>query len=50
MLFGLLAGPILASGREFTQNPLVWIAYAGAAAGWLLFPLWCWRVGRLLAK
>jgi|Deesub1362A_J573_1020465.scaffolds.fasta_scaffold01021_5 hypothetical protein len=49
MLFGLLAAPALAAGREFTQNPLIWIAYAGAAAvGWLLFPLWCWLVGRML--
>ena len=50
MLFGLLAGPALASGVAFTQSPLVWVAYSGAAAGWLLFPLWCWRMGRALAQ
>lgn len=48
MLFGLLAGPLLASGAGFTQNALVWVSFAGAAAGWLLFPFWCWRVGRTL--
>lgn len=48
MLFGLLAGPLLAAGVDFTANPLIGVAYAGAAAGWLLYPLWCWRVGRRL--
>lgn len=46
MLFGLLAGPMLASGMGFTANPLVSIAYVGAAVGWLLFPLWSWFLGR----
>jgi hypothetical protein len=46
MLFGLLAGPLLASGVSFAENPLVGIAYLGAAAGWLLYPLWCWLLGR----
>jgi hypothetical protein len=46
MLFGLLAGPLLTSGISFAENPLVSVAYIGAAAGWLLFPVWCWLVGR----
>jgi hypothetical protein len=47
MLFGLLAGPLLASGISFAENPLVSVAYVGAAAGWLLYPVWCWLVGRM---
>ncbi len=46
MLFGLLAGPLLASGISFAENPLVGVAYIGAAVGWLLFPLWCLLLGR----
>jgi hypothetical protein len=46
MLFGLLAGPLLASGVNFAKNPVVGVAYIGAAAGWLLYPVWCWLVGR----
>jgi hypothetical protein len=46
MLFGLLAGPLLASGINLAENPVVGIAYLGAAAGWLLYPVWCWLVGR----
>jgi hypothetical protein len=48
MLFGLLAGPLLASGVNLAKNPVVSIAYLGAAAGWLLYPVWCWLVGRRL--
>ena len=48
MWVGLLAGPLLAFRADLNKNPLVWIAYAGAAAGWLLYPLWCWLVGRAL--
>ena len=46
MLFGLAAGPLLASGVTFTKNLLVSLSYLGAATGWLLFPIWCWLVGR----
>jgi hypothetical protein len=46
MLFGLLAGPLLASGVNLTKDPVAGIAYLGAAAGWLLYPVWCWLVGR----
>ena len=49
MLFGLLAGPMLAAGVNFTQSPLVGIAFIGAGAGWLLYPVWCWRVGQRLS-
>jgi len=47
MLFGLLAGLLLPSGVNFNNNPLVWIAFVGVAAGLLLYPLWCWLVGRI---
>lgn len=50
MLFGLLAGPALVARVNFTENPLIGIVYLGAAAGWLLFPVWCWLVGRMLLK
>jgi hypothetical protein len=43
MLFGFLAGPLLAEKLAIAFTPLVWIAYAGAGAGWIMFPLWCWR-------
>jgi hypothetical protein len=48
MLFGLLAGPLLAARVSLENNSLVWGAYIGAAAGWLLFPVWCWLVGQRL--
>jgi hypothetical protein len=50
MLFGLLAGPLLASSVNFAENPLVSVAYLGAAAGWLLYPVWCLLVGRKLSS
>lgn len=46
MLFGLLAGPLLASSVNLAKNPVAGIAYLGAAVGWLLYPVWCWLVGR----
>ena len=49
MWFGLLAGPLLATGTSLTQNPLVWIAYVGTAGGWLLYPVWCWLVSKQLS-
>jgi hypothetical protein len=48
MLFGLLAGPLLASGVNVAENPVAVIAYLGAAVGWLLYPVWCWLLGRRL--
>lgn len=48
MLFGLLAGPLLASGASLDEYPLVGIAFVGAAAGGLFYPVWCWLVGRRL--
>jgi|GEM_PF-5418651 len=45
-LYGLAAGPLLASGTSLTADPLVWVAYVGAGAGWLLYPVWCWLAGR----
>ena len=44
MLAGLMAGPLLASGAGFKNSLLTSISYVGAAAGWLLYPLWCWLV------
>lgn len=51
MLFGLLAGPLLTtSGENLAKNPLAWIAYISVAGGWILYPLWCWLVGRQLIR
>jgi hypothetical protein len=44
MLFGFLAGPLLAGKLVIDFRPLVWIAYAAAGAGWIMFPIWCWRL------
>lgn len=50
MLFGLLAGPALLSGTNLEKNPLAWIASVSVTGGWLIYPLWCWLVGRMLLK
>ncbi len=50
MLFGLLAGPLLAFGANLAKNPLAWIAYVSVGGGWLLYPLWCWLVGQQLIR
>jgi hypothetical protein len=50
MLFGLLAGPLLAMRVSLTQNPLAMIAFAGAGVGYLLYPVWAWLLGRRLLK
>ena len=50
MLFGLLAGPALASGAALEKSPLAWIAYISVGGGWLLYPVWCWLVGRILLR
>ena len=44
MLFGFLAGPLLAGRLEMALKPLAWIAYAAAGAGFVMFPIWCWRL------
>ena len=45
LLFGFLAGPMLPGKLEIAFKPLMWIAYAATGAGWIMFPLWCWRLG-----
>jgi len=44
LLFGFLAGPLLAEKLTIVFMPLVWVAYAATGAGWILFPVWCWRL------
>lgn len=48
MLFGFLAGPLLAGRLEIAVKPLVWAAYAAAGAGFIIFPIWCWRLAAKL--
>lgn len=50
MLFGVLAGPLLAGSLELSFQPLAWLSYALAALGWILFPVWCWLLRNALAK
>ena len=44
LLFGFLAGPLLAEKLNIAFKPLVWIAYAATGVGWIMFPVWCWRL------
>jgi MFS family permease len=44
LLFGFLAGPLLAEKLTKVFTPVVWIAYVATGAGWILFPIWCWRL------
>ena len=48
MLFGFLSGPLLAGRLQLDIKPLAWIAYAAAGAGWVMFPIWCWRLAAKL--
>lgn len=48
LLFGFLAGPLMASKITLGFQPLVWISYIAAGAGWLMFPIWCWRLAAYL--
>lgn len=48
MLFGFLAGPLLAGRLEMTFKPLAWVAYAAAGVGFVIFPIWCWRLAAKL--
>ncbi|HKJ26312.1 MAG TPA: hypothetical protein VJ965_01625 [Anaerolineales bacterium] len=44
LLFGFLAGPLMAKQITIGFQPLVWISYIAAGAGWIMFPIWCWRL------
>lgn len=46
MIFGVFAGPFLVNEIPFLKNPLVTFAYSATGAGYLLFPVWCWLVGK----
>ena len=48
MLFGFLAGPLLAERLDLALKPIGWLAYIGAGGGWLMFPIWCWLLSRSL--
>lgn len=48
MLFGFLAGPLMAERLDLAVKPIVWLAYVGAGAGWLMFPVWCWMLSKSL--
>ena len=50
MLLGLLAGPMLAMQVNLAQNPLVTVIFVGTGAGYLLYPLWTWFLGRRLLR
>lgn len=52
MLTGLLALPLLITnlgGLTGAKNLLAGISYLGILAGYSLFPVWCWRIDRILA-
>jgi hypothetical protein len=44
LLFGLAAGPLLAERLSIQVQPVVWVAYAMTALGWIGFPAWCWML------
>jgi len=48
LLFCLPAAPLMGLGGNLEVNPLIITVFAGAAIGWLCFPLWCWQLGRRL--
>lgn len=48
LLFCLPAGPLMVFNTDLGKFPLLWIAFAGAGMGWLLFQFWCWQLGRRL--
>jgi hypothetical protein len=50
MMSGLLAGPMLAMQANLADNPLVSVVFMGTAAGYLLYPLWTWMLGRRLLR
>jgi len=48
LLFCLPAAPLMGMGENLKINPLIIIVFFGAGTGWLLFPFWCWQLGRRL--
>ncbi|HSG26109.1 MAG TPA: hypothetical protein VLA32_08340 [Anaerolineales bacterium] len=48
LLFCLPAAPLMGLGDKLEINPLIIIVFIGAGTGWLLFPIWCWQLGRRL--
>ena len=48
LLFGLVAGPLLAGRLSIKIQPLVWVVYAMTALGWIGFPIWSWMLSRML--
>ena len=46
MLVGFAAGPLFTGWT--VSNALVYVSYIGAAAGWLLFPVWTFFLGKRL--
>ena len=50
MMLGLLAAPMLAMQVNLAQNPLVIVVFIGTAAGYLLYPVWTWMLGRRLLR
>jgi len=48
LLFCLPATPLMGLGEKLKMNPLIIFVFFGAGTGWLLFPFWCWQLGRRL--
>ena len=48
LLFCLPAAPLMGMGEKVEMNVLVILVFFGAGTGWLLFPIWCWQLGRRL--
>ena len=48
MLFGFIAGPLLGEKLVLSVKPIIWLAYIGAGAGWLMLPVWCWMLSKSL--
>jgi hypothetical protein len=48
LVFGLIAGPLLAGKISVSIKPLVWLVYAMTGIGWIGFPIWCWILSRRL--
>ena len=48
LLFCLPAAPLMGFGEKLEMNALIIIVFFGAGTGWLLFPIWCWQLGRKL--
>lgn len=48
MLVGFAAGPLFTGWT--VSNSLIYVSYIGAAAGWLLFPIWAFILGRRINR